>query len=157
MSDLFYAPTQQKFVDERGYLTHEWREFMVLLTKQVGGVNSLTNAQLTTMSSSTVPPVFLFDDGGGSDDGGFQTIPGPSGSAGGMGQSGFGVDGADGEDGLQMPANHWPQGARGTAAFTNGVGVPVLQGFSSTGGTGASTYTLGDIVLALKTLGILAA
>ena len=157
MSELIYTPIQGKVVDERGYLTHEWRTFFDMLFRQVGGIGALTNTQLTQLNSSTVPPILWPDDVGGSDDGGFQAIPGPSGATGASGQSGFGMDGEDGQDGMQMPANHWPQGTHGTAAFTNGAGAAVLQGFSSTGGTGASTYTLGDIVLALKTLGILAA
>jgi hypothetical protein len=43
------------------------------------------------------------------------------------------------------------------ANFTNGAGAAVLTGFKSAGASGASAYTLGDIVTALKALGLLTA
>lgn len=43
-----------------------------------------------------------------------------------------------------------------TTGFTAGVGTAAKDDSTFTGGTGASAYTVGDIVLALKNLGLLA-
>ena len=44
-----------------------------------------------------------------------------------------------------------------TTGFTAGLGTPVLSDSTFTGNTGSAAYTIGDIVLALKQLGLLAA
>lgn len=44
-----------------------------------------------------------------------------------------------------------------TAGFTAGVGTSVLDDSTFTGGTGAAAYTIGDVVRALKLIGIMAA
>jgi len=44
-----------------------------------------------------------------------------------------------------------------TTGFTAATGTAVLAGSTFTGGTGASAYTIGDLVLALKNFGMLAA
>jgi hypothetical protein len=44
-----------------------------------------------------------------------------------------------------------------TTGFTAATGTAVLAGSTFTGNTGASAYTIGDVVNALKLLGILAA
>jgi len=44
-----------------------------------------------------------------------------------------------------------------TTGFTAGAGTAVLSDSTFTGNTGASAYTIGDVVRALKTLGFLAA
>lgn len=44
-----------------------------------------------------------------------------------------------------------------TLGFTAGAGTTVVSGSTFTGNTGTAAYTIGDIVLALKQLGLLAA
>lgn len=44
-----------------------------------------------------------------------------------------------------------------TTGFTAGVGTAVLSDSTFTGNTGSAAYTIGDIVKALKNLGLLAA
>lgn len=44
-----------------------------------------------------------------------------------------------------------------TTGFTAGAGTAVLDDSTFTGNTGSSAYTVGDVVKALKTLGLLAA
>lgn len=42
-----------------------------------------------------------------------------------------------------------------TSGFTANTGTPMLSGSTSTGGSGSTVYTFGDIVAALKTLGVI--
>lgn len=42
-----------------------------------------------------------------------------------------------------------------TTGFTTGTGTAVQSGSTFTGNTGTTAYTIGDIVLALKTLGLM--
>lgn len=48
-----------------------------------------------------------------------------------------------------------PTGTGTSAGFTANTGTPVLSGSTSTGGVGSTAYSLGDIVAALKNLGLI--
>jgi len=50
-----------------------------------------------------------------------------------------------------------PSSTGQTSGFTAGAGTAVLSDSTFTGGTGTKAYTIGDIVKALKDLGLLAA
>lgn len=49
-----------------------------------------------------------------------------------------------------------PSSTGTTSGFTAGAGTAVLSDSTFTGGSGSTAYTLGDIVLHLKTLGLIA-
>lgn len=138
MAELIYTPIQAAIVDERGYLTDVWRIYFDALFKQVGGLQALTNTQLSQLNSATVPPVFWGDDGGGDDGGGGAPgQQGPAGSIGPVGPQGlfgFAIDGEDGQDGSPLPGTPGPQGNPGTNGTTGPAGP---AGFGTDGEDGA--------------------
>ena len=112
MAELIYTPIQAALVDERGYLTDVWRIYFDALFKQVGGLNALTNTQLSTLSSSTVPPIFWSDDGGGDDGGGPPGQAGPAGVAGAVGPAVY-LEAPEADEPLFHLGAQGPQGATG--------------------------------------------
>ena len=75
-------------------------------------------------------------------------------SVGGSVVVGFGADAAVGFFGTGPVAQ--PTAAAETTGYTAGTGTAVTIDGTFTGGVGVTAYTIGDIVAALKTLGLIA-